>query len=240
MIVKCDHCEKSVKRKPYRIKKDKHHFCNKICHSRWMKEKGPRGKNHYLYQKIICNCNYCKKTLYLDPRHYKKSKRHFCSHGCWGKWRSENLIGKKNKQFKRIKVKCNYCGKAINIIASKIKTYSYHFCNSNCFGGWKAKNWLGENHPNWKGGIAYKPYSSNFSRRYKQVIRQRDNFICQLCSIVENGRAHCVHHIDYNKRNSKSENLISLCNSCNSIVNGDRDFWTNYFQGIVYEKENHL
>ena len=82
-----------------------------------------------------------------------------------------------------------------------------------------------EKHWNWQGGISFEPYSVDWTETLKRSIRERDNYICQLCSQYGN----TVHHIDYNKENCNPANLITLCKKCNSVVNYNREFWKNYF-----------
>lgn len=88
----------------------------------------------------------------------------------------------------------------------------------------------GENSPCWKGGISFEPYSIEFTNELRRNIRERDNYICQLCNEKQNGRKFDVHHIDYDKDNSHPKNLITLCRSCNVIVNSDRKVWMRIFQ----------
>ena len=38
-------------------------------------------------------------------------------------------------------------------------------------------------------------------------------------------------HIDYDKRNNDPKNLITLCHSCHSKTNYNRNYWINYFKG---------
>ena len=52
-------------------------------------------------------------------------------------------------------------------------------------------------------------------------IRERDNYICQICSQYGN----YVHHIDYNKTNCNPNNLITLCIKCHSKTNFNREYW---------------
>ena len=78
---------------------------------------------------------------------------------------------------------------------------------------------------NWQGGKSFEPYSTDWTETLKRAIRERDNYICQLCSQYGNA----VHHIDYDKKNCNPENLITLCNNCNLKVNHNRNYWTNYF-----------
>ena len=94
-----------------------------------------------------------------------------------------------------------------------------------------------ENNPNWNGGIAYQGYSLSFTRKLKSQIRERDNHICQLCGCTtkENGKLLEVHHIDYDKNNSKEENLISLCKVCHGRMHGqkaNRRYWKTKLEGL--------
>jgi len=89
--------------------------------------------------------------------------------------------------------------------------------------------------PSWKGGISLLPYPFSWTNTLKESIRQRDSYVCQLCGKTQEQEIkeiRCilsVHHIDYNKNNLDLNNLISLCRSCNSKVNGNRKYWINYF-----------
>ena len=90
---------------------------------------------------------------------------------------------------------------------------------------------IGENNPNWQGGIGKLPYPFAFNNKLKELIRERDGYICQLCSKTqeENGRKLDIHHRNYDKDNLELNNLISLCRSCNCKVNYNRKYWENYF-----------
>ncbi len=54
------------------------------------------------------------------------------------------------------------------------------------------------------------------------LIRDRDRHICQLCSEPEGDEQLSVHHIDKDKLNSDSFNLVSLCRPCHIRVH-ERD-----------------
>jgi len=90
---------------------------------------------------------------------------------------------------------------------------------------------LGEKNYNWKGGITSKFYSAIWTPLYKESIRERDQHTCQKCGKVwaQGKRRLSVHHIDYNKLNCNSDNLITLCVRCNIKVNSYRELWTEYF-----------
>ncbi len=87
----------------------------------------------------------------------------------------------------------------------------------------------------WQGGISFFPYSSDFNGKKKRKIRERDGNICQLCgkNEYENGKTLAVHHIDYDKKNTKDSNLITLCHLCNLKVNINRNFWKYFFNLLL-------
>ncbi len=90
----------------------------------------------------------------------------------------------------------------------------------------------GEKNGNWKDGISKEPYGFDFTEELKEQIRKRDNYICQECKYSEKqlGYKLSVHHIDYDKKNNREDNLLSLCKSCHSQTNYKREDWTNYFK----------
>ncbi len=90
-----------------------------------------------------------------------------------------------------------------------------------------------EKNPNWKGGISFEPYSINWTKTLKRSIRERDHYTCQVC---EKEPAVYCHHIDYNKLNCNPNNLITLCHSCHSKTNFNRDYWIKYFYEKIYNR----
>lgn len=94
----------------------------------------------------------------------------------------------------------------------------------------------GENNGNWRGGTSLEPYNPDWYITVKQ-IRDRDSHICQLCSVpeIECFRALAVHHIDENKKNDNWDNLVSLCNSCHTLVTNSKDkkYWYVYFKEMI-------
>jgi len=133
---------------------------------------------------------------------------------CNGKIFGKAQQGYNNHMWKGGKPKCVDCGQTI---AHKAKR-----CDK-CY----QKQLNGYKNPNWHGGIAYLPYSSDWSRELKNRIRKRDNYTCLICEIKSNNSL-SVHHIDYNKENCKEDNLITMCKSCHGQTNGNRDYWYAY------------
>lgn len=82
----------------------------------------------------------------------------------------------------------------------------------------------GRNNSNWQGGISDNPYPEKWNNKIRVKIRNRDNNTCQIC-FLENSNTLSVHHIDYNKNNCNTENLISLCKSCHATINYNRNYW---------------
>ncbi len=99
-------------------------------------------------------------------------------------------------------------------------------------------NFSGENNPNWQGGSSFEPYGIEFNKEKKQQVLERDNYTCQ-CPDCENISIKLdIHHIDYDKNNNISENLITLCAICHTKTNGKnkRQYWTEFYQNIIKNK----
>ena len=100
---------------------------------------------------------------------------------------------------------------------------------------------IGQNHWNWKGGISFESYGLEFNKKLKEDIRKRDNFRCRECYRhqdelrTKNNKSYklLIHHIDYNKQNNNSNNLISLCRNCHLKTNYNREDWKKYFQNVI-------
>lgn len=76
-------------------------------------------------------------------------------------------------------------------------------------------------------------YSNEFMYKLRELIRERDGWKCQECGCPQ---AECieklsVHHIDYNKKNDSSKNLISLCRPCHLKTQTNRDYWRKRYNG---------
>jgi len=80
----------------------------------------------------------------------------------------------------------------------------------------------------WRGGIE-RVYSIDWTQSLRRSIRERDRYICQLCSEQQGEEAFSVHHIDYDKENCNPNNLITLCRSCHTKTNSKRKYWKQYF-----------
>jgi len=77
-------------------------------------------------------------------------------------------------------------------------------------------------------------YDKNFNIKLRKFIKNRDFNICQTPGCMNTENLH-VHHVDYDKKNSKPENLITLCGSCHSKTNSkkNRSYFTEFYTSIV-------
>ena len=103
---------------------------------------------------------------------------------------------------------------------------------------------FGPLNPKWKGG--YKKCSDEYCSvwkdlEYKQDIRDRDGNKCQNpdCWHTADHLPLNIHHINYDKKNCHPWNLITLCFSCNSRANKDRDCWSEFYKDMSNKKYNY-
>lgn len=88
-------------------------------------------------------------------------------------------------------------------------------------------------------GRSYLPYPISFNRKLKSQIKTRDDYKCCVCGISEQDNRIiynlflAIHHIDYDKNNNSSSNLVTLCPKCHSKTNTDREYWKEHFK--LYE-----
>ena len=98
----------------------------------------------------------------------------------------------------------------------------------------------GSNHPNWKGGISKLPYCPNWTKEYKDDIKERDCYKCLNPYCYHTNTTLAVHHIDYTKTLCGPDNLITLCGSCNSRANTDREWHTQWYRTILNKRYGYI
>lgn len=99
----------------------------------------------------------------------------------------------------------------------------------------------GPGNPSWKGGVSFEPYCSEWKdMEYKDSIKSRDNYKClnPYCD-SEDKTDLVVHHIDYNKKNCKPTNLVTVCRSCNAKANKDREWHAAWYTSILRQRYNY-
>lgn len=183
-----------------------------------------KGRNRNRLLDSICEI--CGENFKYYPQ---KSSGRFCSKQCSGKWHS----GSNNNNYSggKSKSNCGFCGKELEKYNSPSLNYKIRFCNPQCHGEYQKINNKLSNNPNWNGGKSFELYPLEFDEGLKEMIRERDDRICQICGKLEiedrndgYGRL-CIHHIDYDKNNNDPRNLISLCHDCHVKTNFNRDIW---------------
>lgn len=195
-------------------------YCSKQCVSNATRDRTKRI------------CPICGKVFHRSL----SSKAKTCSADCGYKLLSRNNTGEKhwNWQGKRRTYHCEICGKEIVSILHP-RTGWKRFCSRKCKGIAHAPLVEREKSGRWEGGKSFEPYPTGFNPSIKREIRKRDNYTCQLCEIPESKLAEhlSIHHVDYNKDNLSLDNLISLCRSCNSKVNHNRDKWIKHLKPMT-------
>lgn len=90
--------------------------------------------------------------------------------------------------------------------------------------------YYGKDCPSWRGGKSFEAYTINWTNSLRISIRERDKYTCQICGDKQGDEAFCVHHIDYNKKNCNTENLVTLCRSCHAKTGFNREKWKIFFK----------
>jgi len=177
---------------------------------------------------IITNCQKCGKEIETTPERIKKGRGKFCSKKCLAlsrpKGRQNPLFGIKRKEniIKIIRQKRN----------GKKPTLGKHWkISENKRINMARKNhWIKNNNPSWIDGRSReRGYNVDWKRGLRRSIRERDNYICQICKNPQGDEALSIHHIDYNKENCDPKNLITLCRGCHSKTNFNKEKWIEFF-----------
>lgn len=198
--------------------------------------RNPSGRSNPMWKpKVTVRCAYCGKEKEMHQSRAKAYKKKFCDDVCRGKWMSENSSGENNHRWTgKVKVKCEWCGKEKEVFPSQQKAYTNHFCDGACYGSWRGKNVVGENNPNWKDGVSLDPYCPIWNyKSFRKDLFARDNHRCQNPHCFGDNENLSLHHIDYDKKNCHPDNLITLCVSCNSRANANRDWHTSFYQALM-------
>jgi len=174
-------------------------------------------------------CEECKNEFTAPA--YTKQK--FCSTRC-----SHIYVGRK-RRTPLVSIECKQCHMIFEV---KYKQRKRQFCCKHCsdifFSGinnpacrpevkkriservsethWDSS---GDKNPRWKGGSSksFTYYNGKFTKKLKQIIRERDGYVCQICGGKDSNQ---VHHIDYDKSNCDENNLITLCVKCHGKCHG--------------------
>lgn len=142
----------------------------------------------------------------------------------------ESQKGEKNHNWQggNETVRCVVCGKLFGVKPYRKDEAKY--CSMKCY----HMMMRGANHPCWLGGKSFEPYSPEFNSELKDLIKERDGYRCLWCDDDGEDLGYLqIHHIDYDKKNSAPDNLITLCTPCHMKTNHNREFWKNCLSELV-------
>lgn len=227
-------------------------YCNNKCYFKWLKlhpnkgakghtyvmkdehklkiSKALKGKKRIFNHKPDCPCCICKakrgETKGKNANNWKGDKalrrqKYYCIEpNC------KNEISYEN--FKNGNKRCKPCSKSGNRNSFFNKKHSKEQKEK-----WSLNRKL-ELNAHWLNGKSFEVYPLGWNKTFKEQIRYRDGYKCQLCgkNQLENGRKLHVHHIDYDKKNLDVNNLISLCTTCHTKTNFNRKYWKEYFNKL--------
>jgi len=94
---------------------------------------------------------------------------------------------------------------------------------------------------NWGGGLATGIYCGIWrDKEFKFDIRDRDGHKClnPYCNSLSPEDL-SIHHINYDKQDCNPKNLITVCRSCNTKANTDRDWHMAWYQAILKQRYNY-
>ena len=96
-------------------------------------------------------------------------------------------------------------------------------------------DYTGKRHPNWRGGISKAKYCLIFrDKEWREYIYYRDKEKeCWNPQCEKKGTRTALHHIDYNKKNCSTDNIIKVCNICNTQANFNRGWWKAFYKEIM-------
>ncbi len=84
-------------------------------------------------------------------------------------------------------------------------------------------------------------YCHKFNKTLREQVRLRDSYTCQNCGITQeehklkSNKILSVHHIHYDKSNCYPD-LITLCISCNTIVNYNKNYYESFFMNKLNDR----
>ena len=141
-------------------------------------------------QKINKKCLICGTAFISWPcreKKYKNGKR-FCSNKCYGKWRSQNLYGKKHYSWNggKKKLKCAQCGRLFYKWPSDLEHRKHKCCSKKCDNKWRSIHERGPASKRWQGGITPIHFQIRASPKYfewRLRVFKRDKFKCTKCGM---------------------------------------------------------
>ena len=131
----------------------------------------------------------------------------------WNKWKVWPWIGKHHTEESKEKMRKAHIWKIMSEKTKKLMS--------------EQRKW--DKNARWRWWLSYEPYTTDWTTTLRRSIRERDHYTCQICWKPQWDIALDVHHINYIKTDCNPENLVSLCKSCHTKTNNNRNYWIDYF-----------
>lgn len=133
--------------------------------------------------------------------------------------------GKKHSKESKLKMSVARTGKILSDIHKQnIGKSTKKSWKKGIFDNVKFVDWRKEKNPGWRGGVGQE-YPDEFNKELKNIIRERDSNMCQICG-DRTGKGYKIghiHHIDGHKENCDYDNLVLLCQTCHTKVHKSKD-----------------
>ncbi len=225
----------------------------KICWNNLKKLEYRPDRGHWQDTKWKCkfwiykeSCRTCRKP-FLSQK--KATEGLFCCKKCSSQCeksklsKSKKLTGRKFNQTHKTKISLALTGLKKTSDHKRKLSITKLGKNNPWFGKKRPEHSIkmsGKNHPNWQGGISSEPYCLEW-KFIRVEYKEYDNNKCQnpYCKGEYTNKI-TSHHIDYNKKNCKPNNIITLCVSCNTIANHDRNWWQAFYTEIKRRKNDNI
>jgi hypothetical protein len=187
---------------PSRLARGDGHFCSHDCQA---------AKCNADHQATL-KCQRCGKEFIMTIGEVNRG-RIFCSKSCARGDPTTTMI-------------CKKCKKPFQLHTCQQKYGNGVYCSNEC----RYEDKIGPGSPMWRGGLSDRKYCWKFNERTKEVIREKFNRECYLCSKSEhdNGQKLSVHHCDYNKSagcRGMMWSLLPLCFADHIRTNYNRWYW---------------
>lgn len=192
----------------------------------------------------------CKKYREKNKERFKKYRKEYLidlvNYNSYGfKIKLFEKIRKDPKNKLLLQVKCSNCKRWFNPknidVQNRIGAVNGKFsqgAENKLYCSKKCKQSCPVYHKQWYLKDFIDPYCEVWTdKQYKESIKERDNYKCQNEDCWGTSQKLCIHHINYTKTDCSPINLITICNSCNTRANFDRNYWQKYYKNKIKEKK---
>lgn len=173
------------------------------------------------------------KCTICDKEFKAYGDRVVCSIECFSKKMSKERLGENNPAWKSEEELdsniCLRCEKKFHYLRAGIaKGRKKVFCSLECRRGVYLRDSKENKEVNRERSFYPRELKRPGGTREQALIR--DSNKCLMCESSDKVE---VHHIDYNKKNSDIDNLMTLCKKCHGLTHHNRGFWEMLFNTLT-------